>query len=390
LAKYLDNEQRDFTDPVLFTGNLNTKKCWRIIWYEMIAPGKWKRARPTGDLNRIPELKQRLVAGELLCKMIAEALGKGWRYHRKTQNKVSDQSLNLITALDTHGKGKAAATGSADSARSYLSSVRLFIHYLKQQHLQALTLRELSPVHVQGYVDELIEKKRSFATINNEVGRVGTVFERIKKLYRLPDNPFRLVDRLPETESTYYETLTDKELSSINISLRSKNPQLWLALLLIYYAYLRPKSIVQLRRRHFNFDKKIIIVNPESHKNRKPSVKQILQPLYDALIEMGIDALDQDHFIFSKGLKPGLTAIHRQRLTDAWKQYVIEGMGINKKMYAVKHTGATNFINDNSGEENIKWFMDQMGHSNLSESKAYIDKKKVTRIDESKTKIRRL
>ncbi len=383
------DKRATYKEPVISHSNYSKSATWRIVWYEMIAPGQWKRARPTGDLNRISDNGDRLIAAKILCKMISEALSKGWRYFQ--MQKIKEYaSENLVECLTSQTKSKAASLSTVKSGQSFTSWTKIFIEFLREKRLAHLNIAQLTPLHIQLFIDQQIEKKKSNTTINNIIRGVSNVFGRIVRLYGLPGNPFKEVDKLKETESTKFEVYTDAELSRINNHLKKVSPELRLFFLHIYYAYMRPASITRLQVKHYDFDLAEITVNPEDHKNRKANKKQLLKPHMEALIEAGIPALDKDTYVFSSTMKPGKHLRTARMATKLWHLHIIRGLGINKKLYAAKHTGATNFLLDNSGKENISWFQNQMGHSNLAESKAYIDKKKKVTLDETSSVIREL
>lgn len=64
-------------------------------------------------------------------------------------------------------------------------------------------------------------------------------------------------------------------------------------------------------------------------------------------------------------------------------------MGIDKKMYALKHTGGINYIKDNPGRHNLAWLQKQMGHASLHQTQAYLAKMGFVFLDESESHIRK-
>jgi integrase len=392
LYQNLDNilDKKTYKEPEVFTSNLSKTATWRIVWYEMVAPGKWKRARPTGNINRIKDIAERLIAAKLLCKMISEALGKGWRYYQPKSQGSAYGKINVIDCITEHAASKALGLSTKKSGDSYKSWCNIFCSFLKTEKLYHLTINELSAIHIQLFVDRQLALKKSNRTINNIIEGVSSVFNRIVKLHKLPSNPFKEVDKLRETESTRFETFTDTELTKIGNHLKKVHPQMWLFFLHVYYGYLRPATIVLMQAGNYNFAENKINVNPDKHKNRRANYKQILFPLREALLAAGVDKMNPDTYLFSARMQPGPEKRVATMATKVWRKYIIDGLGIDKKLYAGKHTGATDFLLQNSGQENISWFQNQMGHSTLAESQAYIDKKKRIELDETKVNIKKL
>jgi integrase len=128
----------------------------------------------------------------------------------------------------------------------------------------------------------------------------------------------------------------------------------------------------------------------KQHKNKKGSVKQLLQPLYDILLEYGYHRLKPDDYFFSTGLRPGQNITSPKRASVFWNEFVIKELGINKKLYAVKHTGGNNYLTDNANAVDLSWLQKQMGHSSLEETEVYVKKRTVKKLDETKVSFRKL
>jgi integrase len=206
----------------------------------------------------------------------------------------------------------------------------------------------------------------------------------------IAENPYTAIDRLKVEESNWFEPLTDDEITTVAKHLREVKPELFVFMCFIYYSFMRPLSIVQLTADNFDFTSRLIFLEGKQHKNRKGTVKQMLEPLYDVLIEYGYDKLKPGTYFFSTGLKPGTKKITPKRASGFWNEIVIKGLQIDKKLYAVKHTGGSNYLTDNAGAIDLSWLQKQMGHSSLMETEVYVKKRTAQKLDETKASIRKL
>lgn len=77
-----------------------------------------------------------------------------------------------------------------------------------------------------------------------------------------------------------------------------------------------------------------------------------------------------------------------RRALDKWNHYT-KKLNINKRMYALKHTGAQMYISDNEHVD-VSWLQNQMEHSTLSETQTYIAKRTMKHLDENKLKLPKL
>lgn len=66
--------------------------------------------------------------------------------------------------------------------------------------------------------------------------------------------------------------------------------------------------------------------------------------------------------------------IVRNRVNEVYRELVKIGLGVNKNMYALKHTGAAFYLMENATKENLYWLQNQMGHSTLETTSIYTNK----------------
>jgi len=59
------------------------------------------------------------------------------------------------------------------------------------------------------------------------------------------------------------------------------------------------------------------------------------------------------------------------RAAELWKKLVIDGLKIQKQMYALKHTSAQYFVNNNA-QIDIYFLRQQMEHSTANETEIYL------------------
>ncbi|HEY5370490.1 MAG TPA: hypothetical protein VIJ75_16015 [Hanamia sp.] len=68
--------------------------------------------------------------------------------------------------------------------------------------------------------------------------------------------------------------------------------------------------------------------------------KEVLRPIKNIALEFWIEQLKDaspDDYVFSSDFKPGKTKTTTKRIGNKWKEYVKEGLGIDKNFYWLKH-----------------------------------------------------
>jgi integrase len=440
LAGLLENFAKKLPVKLLFKeakinskgGNLSA--TWYVSYsYRINIESQFVRYRITGNINRIADYQTRMEAAITLQQVINQALASGWNPTDESDYEGIQENTNIIDTIKQVIKSK---TGNVRkiTITTYTTQANRFFSFLKAKGLDNINAGELKPLHVHKFVKYMQNCNLNNVTINTTIETMYTLFNRLHRLKVVPDNPFTVHDRMKEEESEYYTTFTPDELQLIFNRLREQFPGLYLFSLLIYYCYMRPASIVQLKVSDFDMEARKIVVPGKHHKNRKTAEKQILQPLYEALIKSGyLTSINagikydkrraaapvklpvqpgatgdntgkglgvaitgktagkdqQDYFLFSKFLQPGNTPAKANAAARYWKDLVMDKWGIKKRMYALKHTGATDYLKDNPGAANIAWLQAQMGHGSIAETDTYIKKRTFTKLDEKKATIRK-
>lgn len=365
---------------------------WFVFWYNFNPETQQlERVRKTFNLNRIQDIDVRLAHGHMYAEMINSALKNGGNIfapdapvplHIALQ--PGRKQFHTITAALEYALSRQLARVKPRSANSYNSVVQMFIRWLKKNRLDVLAPHELSPRIIQAYIDARLLKKINPKTINTHNSYLHLMYEFLRKMGEVDINPFKNIDALPETDSELFEVLTPAELQRISQHLNAMHPDFALYTKFIYYAAIRPYHIGQYQAQQIDYENRLIQTKGTTSKNRKTQYKQLLQPLHDALLRGGRHQLRGDYYIFGKDFKPSLQRYNSlsTRAAELWKKLVIDELGINKKMYALKHTAAQMYLN-NSSSPDVGWLQQQMEHSSLEETNIYVKSRKVKRVADS-------
>jgi integrase len=175
---------------------------------------------------------------------------------------------------------------------------------------------------------------------------------------------------MPEVETNKFIPYTDEEKKIIREYLFLNHYRFFTYLMLIYHCGVRPKEILCLQIKDIDLHTQTITINPsietENSKTKKIRVVPINDFLMPYLREMRLQDYPKSFFVFGspfpqgdgnrgsskegRGVghpdyfKPSATQIKRDSVTKFWKKVVIDKLGINKYMYAMKHTGANEKI----------------------------------------------
>jgi integrase len=249
---------------------------------------------------------------------------------------------------------------------------RSFMKWLEGRGLAGVTATEISAGTAQAYADELLIRGLAARSINNQVNGLGSVFNELKRRGMTEGNPFALVERL-RTREADITFITNAERLLLKDRLSVEHPPLWAAALLVYYCFMRPATIVRLQVRDVNFEENFINVKASRVKNGRNQQRTMHHELVEALSALSLEKYAPDFYIFSNGknLVPAAHQVISNRVSEAWREVVIDGYGISKHIYDLKATG--NGLASDAGipPRDIQL---QNGHQSLETTQKYLER----------------
>ncbi len=376
----------------IYNAGGDLQKQWFVYFYQRKTLSEnFVRQRLYANINQYREKKDRMEMARLLRDTVNTCLKRGdlWASDEPDeQQEIDGRYYNCIAALREVVKNKTDLRKK--SGATYSSIVNLFAKYCKKTGIDVLPVTFIKGIHIQRYQTTMVADGLSPTTINNRIRDLGNLFSKLCKLDIIPKNPCDAVDNLKQIESTVFEPYTAEELTTIAEHLKQHDPELFLFWLHIYYCFMRPATIVKMRGSDYDFVNKKIRIAAVDHKNNKSATKQMMLPLFEYLLAFGVDKIAPGTYLFASNLKPGPKPGHPNRAAERWRQQIIIGLGIDKKLYAAKHTGGIDYINANSGVEDINWLQQQMSHHSLSETQTYIKNRQTKMLDETKANIKKI
>lgn len=180
----------------------------------------------------------------------------------------------------------------------------------------------------------------------------------------------KTIRRLPEEKTQKFITLTADEKVIVREYLYLKHYRFFIYCISIFFTGIRPEEIMSLRISDVNLISGIIHLKPFSNtvKNRRERRVVIHPKLLHFYVAMNLSQYPEHYFIFSDNFEPGEKQKHSRYATSLWNKLVIQELGINKYMYAMKHLGADSLIEAGASEQNV---VDHMGHSDKFMTRRY-------------------
>lgn len=228
--------------------------------------------------------------------------------------------------------------------QTYRSFLNVFGEWITATPYPGLPLPNVSGEHVSEFLAWLqAEKKVGNTTYNNYLQRLTTAFNTLIKQGHLYANPCHTVESLTEeggknTPLNFHQRLT------IEKYLQENNQPLFRFTRFLYFTFIRPGELVQLRIQDIDLKNQRIVVPASISKNRKAEPVTIPKQLQAELAPMRLDKHEPEAYVFSRNLLPGRAKIYPTHVGDLHRQ-VLRCCGIRQTditLYSWRHTGVLN------------------------------------------------
>lgn len=262
------------------------------------------------------------------------------------------------------------------SSRSYegeVSKFRRFEKWLCEHKLNGVSLRKITNRDISMFFVEIANEldrptcQKYFLTIRllwSYASKIGEVKKEI---------PFDLVV-FPPKKADYSPDLIPKEVFDVMMAdIRINDPQLYLASMIEYYAFIRPgRELRLLKTDDFNFDQGYIRITEDHAKTGKQRYATMTPELMNICKWYGIDVAQSGLYVFgSKGRMShrhiGINSLAARFNVFREKYHLSHRV----KFYSFKHTGMTDMLN--AGVPLLA-VQGQAGHDRLTSTQHYAKK----------------
>lgn len=211
-----------------------------------------------------------------------------------------------------------------EKAASELNYTSMYISDIRRKHIKTL-------------LDHLQKTSINFSAHKYNKTRINLMllFKELLELEAVDTNPIREISKMKITQRLRV-LLTEDERIEVDAHLKKSYPEFWRFLHIFFHSGARECELLKIKVRDINVARqtfKVTVNKGRGSKEMQRTIKNIALPLWVELIE-GAKA---DDYIFSRGLKPGPDAIHRDQITRRWRMHVKEKLGIKADLYSLKH-----------------------------------------------------
>lgn len=310
--------------------------------------GHPRKFRYKMGINRLPP-RERKAQAEADADVFFEALKKGWNpFLSKYPNPLGQDPGKPVTFADAIQRALEAKLPhlSKYSAYDYRGCVRFMLaaaratdHYITQ--IDRIERKDVRAI--------IAEAKRSNGWSSASRNKYLALFRSLlsvacDELELMKYNPAKGIKDEPAEDGGGYKCLTDQEKARIAAEIAVKAPDYFDYLMFIYDAGIRRKEALMIRIGDINLTRREITIRAEVAKTNRARVVPIT-PTILAILDRKVPGSPNNWYLFSSDrFKPGPEMYHPNTPTNWWRKLVQDGLGIDCKMYSLKHRGADDKI----------------------------------------------
>ena len=347
-------------------------------WYVYIYSGGKIIKKFYKGLAKEDNYADRMLKAEVLQSFIERDLKKGWNPEKKGLPQPEDLGYNIIQAFDFAFeifKGKLAKKTFQDYSSVYRAIKPTILSLGWQNH----DIKEFDSYHIKILLDKVKKSKKwSNKRYNKASNVLRSIFTALKKEFIIKNNPVQGLDYLPEETPIEMELITPEEQTLIIQHFNNVCPNFNIFLKILYHCGSRPNEIRQIKCSMIDFSKNIFLLPSEITKTKARKVP-FSEDLKNDLL--GLDLSNPDYYLFGiqspycrRKDKLFKTSPYQMSINIAgnlWREHVKGILGINKKMYGLKHKGANDKEDNGMNIETVKQIF---GHSSEKITQIYATK----------------
>lgn len=320
---------KNYTIPIILQGKVRSTKALQAKerWFiEFHFDGK--RHRKSDGLNRLKDYQKKFKEFSEL-RMHYENLLKSGLFNTIKPEKIEIPILKeAISLFIQFQKDKGCRE---KTIQSYESKLKYLKDHYGNAKVDTIQFSIMNKLLVQ------LGKKWMPKTFNNCKGIYFGLFEFCISEGFIHSNPLSKIKNryVPKTE--IHKVFTDDDFKIIMNEVE-KDKMLSLFVKSIYYTCIRPRELMLLKRKHYDFERNIIFIPAEISKNRKDGYSTIT-PAFKKLILIFENINPEFHFFCNDDCLYGSDPYHPNR---PYKRFVsiLKKVNLDKKgytLYSFKH-----------------------------------------------------
>ena len=344
------------------------------VAYYALNPLTRRLERKRVRVNHIRVKSERRKYGRLLACEINSKLYNGWN---PFVEELSGRGCKTLSdAVDEFLKEKCKIL-RPDSVRCYTSWGSIFKNWCDAHGISGNYCFSFDKSMAVRFMRDMDCRDRlAPKTYNNYLRFYTTLFLWMVKRGYAAANPFQDIDR--KRVDSKIRTVIPPDVRErirdyyVNIGMG----EFVLVMNLCFRCLIRPKEILQLHVRDFDFADNIIVIPASVTKNHHPRFVAIPDDLAGDF--KYLSGYDPDLYAFSRRYKPGMYLLTTRRIGEVWRDMrTALGLPMEYQFYSLKDSGITEMLEAGVPPKLVKELAD---HSSLEMTEKYLHKSSAKKI----------
>lgn len=379
---------------------LSVNKWYVRYSYRNPGTGKFERIKVYEDVNRFKG-EDKIKYSILLRDAINLQLEQGYNpfageievkeviseYKQVLASVPSDRSKYTVMQAFKYFLDKTKDSGASKATNDrYRSHINLFKHWLNARKMLLTPAAAITADHVMAFMKEYSEMvlpkskewpkgkiKWNNKTYNNYLGSFQSCFNFLSKSIHgvIPRNPIEGAET-KITISKKHTAYSDKQLQRLLAVVREKKDTFMEGIILtVYYACIRSKEELRsFRVGNILFDRDLIRLDAEGTKGRRDDHIPLDPELKKYYLELDLDKLPADWYIFSNTRQPGPKQAWANMYAETFRPYRDQlQLTDDHTIYGLKHTRVIHLVLSKKSPYAI---MQLTRHTTLDQLMAYL------------------
>lgn len=294
-----------WTKPIIKDYDGDLEKRW-YVFYQYRHPdlGKLHPFKRYAHINRIKTITGRMQAIKQLRKELEELLQSGFspfKAYVPETHKATPEATPVAIAID-HVVDLKKAYLKKSSFKTFEARINIFKAYLEKQDKSHLPGKDLTRSDITNFLS-WVQKDRGIGNFsrNNYLADVKGLFTKLVEEEYIYRNPTLKIADLP-AKPRKNRAFTAQQIESIKNWLLQNDPQLYLYIRWVTYAFLRPVEVCRIRIKHIDLENGLLYI-PTKTKSEK--VKRIIPRLMEDLEKLDLHQYKPEDLLFTLHGKPG-------------------------------------------------------------------------------------
>lgn len=364
-------------------------------WYVWFRFNGGNPKRFSDGINQHETFEKRMKAANVLRDSLEAMLKAGWIPESK-QKAFKPKKLKFIDAI-SFSMEKLKLRLSPKSYLDYSGTCRFVFAAAKKLKFHTLYIDQVERYHVK-IIFEQIKSDRSWSNhaYNKNLGYFKSILSELMEYELIKNNPAHGIKSLKyDTPPTEFPT--DVEQTKIICKLSEYSMNYLIYIKTLYQTGMRPVELLRLKVSDIDLARSIILLRSTDGKTNKYRMVPIKPDLKPDLEKLLLNA-KPDWYVFGtyrhnggkhhkhKVFCPNPTQIKRETPTRIWKTLIKDELGIDKKMYSLKHKAANDMLFDGVDLETIQTVF---GHSKSKTTEIYANQINKIRFEKAKARQRK-